>query len=87
MQSSFLSRNVLYISGPFVERQLWVMTNDGSISPVLDLLQQRLGVPLDVGLARLERQPLVHRGAHRDLVGEPDVDARDRDACRPCGST
>ena len=33
MQSSFLSRNVLYISGAVVERQRWVMTNDGSISP------------------------------------------------------
>ena len=33
MQPSFLSRNVLYISGARSSGTLWVMTNDGSIYP------------------------------------------------------
>src|SRR3954467_5057425 len=38
-----------------------------------DRLQELLLVLLDVGLSHLEGQRLVHRGAHRDLVREPDV--------------
>jgi hypothetical protein len=33
MQPSSLSRKVLYISGPLESGTLWVMTNDGSMSP------------------------------------------------------
>ena len=46
---------------------------------LLDPLQQRLHVPVDVGLAHLEGQALVERGAERELVEQPAVDAGDRD--------
>src|SRR5436305_2505222 len=46
--------------------------------PLLDPLQQGAHVLLHVGLAHLEGEPLVHGGAHRDLVHEPPVDAGPR---------
>ena len=45
----------------------------------LDLLQQRLGVGLHMGLAHLEGQALGHCGADRELVAHADIDARNRD--------
>ena len=55
------------------------MTNDGSISPRSMRSQQRLHVAHHVGLPHLEGQPLLERGAERDLVEEPAVDAGNRD--------
>ena len=61
MQPSFLSRNVLYTSGAVVQRQP-VGDDERRVDLAgLDLLQQRLEVALHVRLARLDRQPLVHR--------------------------
>src|SRR3954464_6820931 len=48
--------------------------------PLLDHLEQRLGVFLDMGLARLHGQPLLHQLAQREFVGETAVHARNREA-------
>src|SRR5215210_1117436 len=53
---------------------------------LLDPLVERLGVALDVALARLEGEALVHQRAGRELVHQPAVDAHDRDdAARAAG--
>src|SRR5215218_4412601 len=55
-------------------------------SPVLDVLVERLEVSMDVALAALERQSLVHEGAARELVEQSSVGADDRhDAARAAG--
>ena len=61
MHLSFLSRKVLYISGAFSSGHL-VRDHERRVDLAgLDLLQQRPGVALHVGLAHLEGQALVHR--------------------------
>ena len=47
-----------------------------------DSLQPRPGVGLHMGLPGLDREPLVHGCAERDLVAHADIDARNRNrAC------
>ena len=43
--------------------------------PLLDQLEQRLKVAVNVGLAGLHGQPFFHEGADRELVGEAAIDA------------
>jgi hypothetical protein len=53
---------------------------------LLDVLVERLHIPLHVALARLHRQALVHERAGGELVHEPAVDADHRDdAARTAG--
>src|SRR3954454_13962984 len=53
---------------------------------LLDPLVQRLAVPLDVALPRLDREALVHQRAGGELVHQPAVDPDDRaDPARPAG--
>jgi hypothetical protein len=46
---------------------------------VFDLFQRRFGVGLDVGLAHLEREAFVHRGADGDLVAHSNIDPWNRE--------
>ena len=86
MHSSFLSRNILYAFGASSSGSRWVITNDRVDLAALDALEQRLQVALHVGLAHLERQPLVRtrrrtascRGSRRRRRGSRP--------CRPCGT-
>ena len=52
---------------------------DLPISRILDAMQQVVGPARDMGLRHAPGQALVHRRAHRDLVDQAAVDARDRD--------
>ena len=45
---------------------------------ILDTGEQRTHIPVHVRLPRLDRQRLVHYGAHRQLVDKAAVDARHR---------
>ena len=64
-----------------------VITNDGSISPALDSVQQPRHVLVHVRLPHLQRQALGKRRAERELVQPAAIHAGDRDgaalaACR-----
>ena len=50
-----------------------------SILPCSIISSSSRGIFLDVGLAALDRQALLHQLAERELVGEAAIDAGDRD--------
>lgn len=79
MQPSCLSRNALYISGPFSSGTRCVTTKDGSMSPFSTLRHQLRQVVLHLRLRHPERQASIDRAAHRNLVDEPAIYADDRD--------
>ena len=63
----------------FIQRQPVRDDEAGVDLSLLDSLQQRLHVALDVALPGLHRQRAVHERAHREFVYESAVDADDRD--------
>ena len=79
MHSSCLFWNMSYPSGASVEPHA-VRDDEARVDlSVLDPLEQRAQVALDVRLPGLDRQRLVHDRADGNLVDEPAVDAGDRD--------
>src|SRR3954451_2296442 len=66
---------------------LWPLLQRGRMSDherridlaVLDATEQIVGPAVDVSLSRAHREPLVHEGAHRELVREAAIDSGDGD--------
>src|SRR5690606_33652695 len=57
-----------------LQRQAMGDDDTGVYLALLDALQQRTQIAVDVGLPRLQRQPLVHQGTQGNLVRHTGVD-------------